>query len=125
MAKLEGFKKVAVIKYGCNSYHFAIYEDGNDYNVGDYVILSGSSIPEKISEIIRVEEAAERCKKNITAEVIGKIDISAFEKQRKEKEKLKKEMNKRKQEIQKILDDEYYASKDEVYAKMLKRYRSM
>ena len=50
MAKLEGFKKVAVIKYGCNSYHFAIYEDGNDYNVGDYVILSGSSIPEKISE---------------------------------------------------------------------------
>lgn len=126
--KLEGFTKVAVINYGCNSYHFAIYEDGNVYNVGDYVILSGYSAPSKISEIISIEEATERCKKNITAEVIGKIDISAFEKrveQRKEKEKLKKEMNKRKQEIQKILDDEYYASNDEVYAEMLKRYRSM
>ena len=126
--KLEGFTKVAVINYGCNSYHFAIYEDGNDYNVGDYVVLSGYSAPEKISEIISIEEATERCKKNITAEVIGKVDISAYEKrveQRKEKEKLKKEMNKRKQEIQKILDDEYYASNDEVYAEMLKRYRSM
>lgn len=77
--KLEGFTKVAVINYGCNSYHFAIYEDGNVYNVGDYVILSGYSAPSKISEIISVEEATERCKKNITAEVIGKIDISAFE----------------------------------------------
>lgn len=32
MAKLEGFSKVAVIKWGyCTQYHFAIYDDGNDY----------------------------------------------------------------------------------------------
>ena len=36
MAKLEGFSKVAVIKFGGNyPYHFAIYDDGTDYQVTD------------------------------------------------------------------------------------------
>lgn len=128
MAKLEGYSKVAVVKYGCCPYHFAIYDDGTDYNVGDMIILSGGSMPAKIEEIISVEEANERFKKSITAEVICKIDTSAYDervRKREEKEKLKKELNKRKQEIQKRLDDEYYASRDEVYAEMLKQYESM
>ena len=129
MAKLEGFSKVAVIKFGGNyPYHFAIYDDGTDYKVGDYVVLSGNSLNARIDEIISVEEAAKRSSKNITAEVIGRIDVSAYEKrveQRKEKEKLKKEMDKRKKEIQKKLDDEYYASKDETYAEMLRQYESL
>lgn len=129
MAKLEGFSKVAVIKYGGSyPYHFAIYDDGSDYQVGDYVVLSGSSTNAKIDEIISVEEAAKRSSKNITAEVIGKVDMSAYKKrveQRKEKEKLKKELDKRKKEIQKKLDDEYYASKDETYAEMLRQYESL
>ena len=40
MAKLEGFSKVAVVKQGGNEYHFAIYDDGFDYRVGDTVVLS-------------------------------------------------------------------------------------
>ena len=41
MAKLEGFSKVAVVNYGGYSdYHFAIYEDGVDYQVGDMVVTS-------------------------------------------------------------------------------------
>lgn len=125
MAKLEGFSKVAVIKYGAYPYHFAIYDDGNDYQVGDYVAFSNGSVPAKIVEIVSTEEATERYKKNITAEVIGKIDISAYEKrveQRGRKEELKKALDKRKKEIQKKLDDEYYASKDEEYAALLKEY---
>lgn len=129
MAKLEGFSKVAVIKFNSSfSYYFAIYDDGIDYQVGDYVVLSGTSPNAKIDEIISVEEAAIRCNKNITAEVIGRFDMSAYEKrveQRKEKEKLKKELDKRKKEIQKKLDDEYYASKDETYAEMLRQYESL
>lgn len=128
MTKLEGYSQVAVIKRGCCSYHFAIYDDGNDYQVGDMVVFSGESTPAKINEILTLEEAAERYKKNITAEVIGKVDISAYEKrveQRKQKEKLKKELDKRKKEIQKKLDDEYYASKDKTYAEMLKQYESL
>ena len=39
MAKLEGFSKVAVVNYGGYSdYHFAIYEDGVDYQVGDTLV---------------------------------------------------------------------------------------
>ena len=129
MAKLEGYSKVAVIKFGGNyPYHFAIYDDGTDYQVGDYVIVSANSPNAKIDEIISVEEAAKRSSKNITAEVIGRVDVSAYEKrveQRKEKEKLKKELDKRKKEIQKKLDDEYYASKDETYAEMLRQYENL
>lgn len=128
MGKLEGYSKVAVIKYGTYPYYFAIYDDGNDYQVGDMVVLSGSSTPSYITEIITPEEAGNRSGKNITAEVIGKVDISAYEKrveQRKQKEKLKKELDKRKKEIQKKLDDEYYASKDETYAEMLREYEGL
>ena len=129
MAKLEGFSKVAVIKFGGNyPYHFAIYDDGNDYKVGDKILVSGNSPIAKIDEIISVEEANVISSKNITAEVIGRVDTSAYDKrveQRKEKEKLKKEMDKRKKELQKKLDDEYYASKDETYAEMLRQYESL
>lgn len=130
MAKLEGYSKVAVVKYGCcqTPYFFAIYDDGIDYKVGDMCLFSGSSIPTKLVEVISVEEAANRTNKNITAEVIGRVDVSSYEKrveQRKEKEKLKKELDKRKKEIQKKLDDEYYASKDKTYAEMLRQYESL
>lgn len=128
MEKLEGFSTVAVIKFVCAQYHFAIYDDGNDYKVGDMVALSNNNHNAKIDEIISVEESRERYKGDITAEVIGKIDISAYEKRmarRKEKAELKKELDKRKKEIQEKLDDEYYASKDDVYAEMLKRYESL
>ena len=129
MTKLEGFSKVAVINYGGYSdFHFAIYEDGVDYQVGDIVVVSNGSELAKIKEIINLEEATKRFNKNITAEIIGRVDITAYNKrveQRKEKEKLKKEMDKRKKEIQKKLDDEYYASKDETYAEMLRQYESL
>ena len=130
MAKLDGFTKVAVIKFGGYNtlYYFAIYDDGNDYEIDDTVALSNGSPNAKISEIISAEEASTRYKNNITAEVIGRIDTSAYEKRvkhRKEKEELKKELDKRKKVIQKKLDDEYYASKDEAYAEMLRKYESM
>ena len=58
MAKLEGFSKVAVVNYGGYSdYHFAIYEDGIDYQVGDMVVCSNGSTPAKIKEIVDLEEA--------------------------------------------------------------------
>ena len=130
MAKLEGFSKVAVVKYGCcqTPYYFAIYDDGNDYKVGDMVVVSNGSTPTKIKEIIDLEKAERRFSKDITAEIVGRVDTTAYEKrveQRKEKEKLKKKLDKRKKEIQKKLDDEYYASKDETYAEMLRQYESL
>lgn len=130
MAKLEGFSKVAVIMFDNRyPYHFAIYDDGYDYQIGDKVVITGNNQSTgEIHEIITVEEAKNRHNKNITAEVIAKYDTSAYNKrveQRKAREKLKKEMDQRKKEIQKRLDDEYYASKDETYAEMLKQYEKI
>ena len=130
MAKLEGFSKVAVVNYGGYSdYHYAVYDDGVDYRVGDTVVTSTNGYTvAKIKEIVSLEEATKRFNKNITAEIIGRVDTIAYDKrveQRKEKEKLKKEMDKRKKELQKKLDDEYYASKDETYAEMLRQYESL
>lgn len=128
MPKLEGFSRVAVVEFGCREYHFAIYDDGTDYNAGDAVIVSGVTGVVKIKEIISAEECKERCKKNIISEVICKVDISAYEervKRRTEKAKLEKDLEKRRKEIQKKLDDEYYASKDDAYAEMLRRYSEL
>lgn len=129
MTKLEGFTKVAAIKYDNGLYyHFALYDDGVEYNVGDSVAVTGRSDIGKIEEIISVDEAAERFKKSIMAEVICKVDVSAYQKRvekRKEKEKLKKEIEKRKKEIQKRLDEEYYMAHDEEYAELVKRYSEL
>lgn len=130
MAKLEGYSKVAVINFGgFTDYYYAIYEDGINYQAGDTVVTSTNNYTVAIiKEVISIEEATTRINKNITAEVISKIDTAAYDKrveQRKEKEKLKKEMDKRRKEIQKKLDDEYYASKDKEYAEMLRKYESM
>jgi len=128
--KLEGFTKVAVVKMFSQSYHFAIYEDGFDYSVGDYILVTGvtTNQPHKIEEIISAEEAQERFSKSITAEVICKVDISAWEKRvekRKEKEKLLKEMEKRKKAIQKEIDMMFYAEKDAAFAELMNQYKEM
>lgn len=41
--KLAGFNKVAAIKQGYGTYHFAIYDDGFDYKPCDTVIVSGNN----------------------------------------------------------------------------------
>jgi hypothetical protein len=127
--KLEGFSRVAVLKFGTSRpYYFALYDDGTYYKIGDMVVVSGSSSPSVITDILTAEEAAEKTSLSITAEVIGRVDTTAYDRRvamRKEKEALKKEMAKRRGEIQKKLDDEYYASKDPEYVEMLKRYEEM
>lgn len=129
MAKLEGFTKMAVINYGgYTDYYFAIYDDGTDYQVGDLVVFSGLSKPARIKEIVDASEAMEKCKKNIIAEVIGKVDTSAYDERvamRKKKADLRKAMDKRKKELQMTLDDMYYAERDADYAELLKEYQNL
>ena len=132
MAKLEGYKKVAVIKLGCIDYHYAIYDDGTDYKAGDRVLVSGGASASwnntVISEIITAEEAHEKCKKNITAEVICKIDTSAYDKRvanRKEVEKLKKEMNKKISELDELNKYKYYAEQNPELEAMFNRLKEL
>ena len=99
MPKLTGYKEVAVIEIAGKDYHFAIYDDGQNYSVGDTVIVSGAARTgiREIKEIISIETAETRCAKGITAEVISKIDLLDYKKRveyRRAESNLKNEINK-------------------------------
>ncbi len=99
MPKLTGYKEVAVIEIAGKDYHFAIYDDGQNYSVGDTVIVSGAARTgiREIKEIISIEAAETRCAKGITAEIISRVDLLDYRKRveyRRAEAKLKNEINK-------------------------------
>ena len=134
MAKLEGYKAVAVTKEGCygKKYSYAIYSDGETYKVGDKIVVSGAN-----KDILTIEEilTPEECNRNITAEVICKVDTSAYDKrveERKEKAERKKEADKIKKQMDKMITEmdqtkryEMYASDNPELAEKLKAYKEL
>ena len=126
--KLTGYNKVAVIEIGGTDYHFALYDD--DIQVGDWVLVSGNCNARllMVKKVITKDEAKERFNKDITAEVICKVDLSAYDtrvENRKRAEKLRKEMDKRIAEMAEINKYAMYAEKDDKLAKMLAEYREL
>lgn len=132
MAKLEGYKAVAVTKEGYykKKYYYAIYDDGETYNVGDKILVSGAN-----KDILTIDDiiAPDECNVNITAEVICKVnvDTSAYDKrieERKEKAERKKEADKIKRQMDKMIlamDYEMYASNNPELAEKLKVYKEL
>lgn len=134
MAKLEGYKEVAVTKEGCygKKYSYAIYGDGEVYKAGDKIVVSGSN-----KDILTIEEilTPEECNRNITAEVICKVDTSAYDKrveERKEKAERKKEADKIKKQMDKMITEmdqtkryEMYANDNPELAEKLKVYKEL
>ena len=134
MAKLEGYKAVAVTKEGCygKKYSYAIYSDGETYKVGDKIVVSGAN-----KDILTIEEilTPEECNRNITAEVICKVDTLAYDKrveERKEKAERKKEADKIKKQMDKMITEmdqtkryEMYASDNPELAEKLKAYKEL
>ena len=98
MPKLTGYKEVAVIEIAGKDYHFAIYDDGQNYSAGDMVIVSGAARTDirEIKEIISIEAAETRCAKGITAEVISRVDLLDYRKrvEYRRESKLRNEINK-------------------------------
>ena len=131
MSKLTGYKQVAAIKQGCYIYYYAIFDDGRVYFPGDKVIVSGaaSGTVHTISEIIDAEEASIRMgKKNITAEVIGYVDTSAYDNRvakRKEAEELKKKMDHIIKEMDENNKYEMYAERNPELKEMLETYKKL
>lgn len=142
MGKLEGYYAVAVVKqnngyYREKDYHFAVYNDGNVYKAGDKVLVSGCTTdqPCVISDIISPDEAKERYTKQITAEVICKVNTSAYDKrveERKEAEKRRKEANKIKKQMDEIVKKmgetklyEMYSKENPELAEKLKEYKKL
>lgn len=131
MEKLTGFKKVAVVEIsngysGTKDYHFALYDES--IVCGDKVLVTGSATGQMwtVKDIIDYDE--EIIIKNITAEVICKVDTSSYDERcanRKKAEELRKQMDKKRKEIEARKDDEYYASLDEDYKAMLEQMKKM
>ena len=87
MAKLEGYYAVAVteqeleqvIGYNRRDYYYAIFDDGFKYDKYDNVLVSGANHTVlMIKDIITPEEAREKCEKDITEEVICKVDFDRY-----------------------------------------------
>lgn len=84
MAKLTGYYAVAVIEeVTCcckKDYYYAVFDDGNTYKAGDQVLVSGCDKDVlTIKEILTVPEAEVKYNKNITAEIICRVDTSAYD----------------------------------------------
>ena len=129
--KLTGYKQVAEIIQMGKPYYYAIYDDGRKYYPGDNVIVSGaaSGMVQKIEEIIDPEEAANRMgNKNITAEIVAYVDMSAYEERvekRKAAEKLKKVMDKVIKEMDENSKYEMYAERNPELKEMLETYKKL
>lgn len=128
MAKLTGFSKVAVIRQLNTDYQFAIYDDGYSYGSGSKVIVSGDNRIKVINEIISSEEAAEKFKGDITAEVICPVDTSAYDERvnrRRAANKLKEKMDNAIKKIDEEYKYEMYAEKNPDLKAMLDQYKEL
>lgn len=76
MTKLTGFNRIAVITVGYKDYEYALYND--DVKAGDTVIVTGAA-SDKILEVNKVIEVTDDLNvDHITAEVRGKVDLTAY-----------------------------------------------
>lgn len=141
MAKLEGYYAVAVTEEGTGyygmtkDYYYAIFNDGNTYAIGDNILVSGvNKNVLTIKNIITPEEAKEKGRKDITVEVICKVDTSAYDKRVKERKKAerKKEAGKIKKQMDEMITGmnqtkyyDMYASDNPELAEKLKMYKEL
>lgn len=128
MAKLVGFKKVAVIEMSGTNYYYALYDE--NINVGDTVLVSGAANGKllTVKDIVTTKESEEVFNKNITAEVMCKVNLSAYNtrvKNREEAEKIRKEMDKKIAEMDEMNKYVMYAERSPELMEMLTKYREL
>lgn len=133
MAKLTGYYAVAVIEeVTCcckKDYYYAVFDDGNTYKAGDQVLVSGCDKDVlTIKEILTVPEAEVKYNKNITAEIICRVDTSAYDQRienRKKAEKLKKDMDAVIKQMDVTKKYEMYAAENPELAALLDQYKEL
>jgi hypothetical protein len=133
MAKLTGYYAVAVIEEGTGyckkDYYYAVFDDGNTYKAGDQVLVSGCNKDVlTIKEILTVPEAKEKGRKDITAEIICRVDTSAYDQRvenRKKAEKLKKDMDAVIKQMDVTKKYEMYATENPELAALLDQYKEL
>ena len=127
MTKLTGYKKVASVKMSTGTYYYALYDE--TIVAGDSVLVSGAC--EKVvvvEDVLTLEEAKSVMKKEITAEVKCKVDLSAYEQRVQNRAKaaeLRKEMDKKIAEMDELNKYVMYAEKNPELATMLEAYQAL
>ena len=128
---LSGYYEVAETKQGYGTYYYAIFNDGNTYEKGDKILVSGANKEVlEITDVLTLDKAKIKGIRAITAEVIGKVvvDKSAYEariEKRKVTEKLKKELDQKMKQLDKIQKYEYFAKLDPEFAVLLNEYKKV
>ena len=133
MAKLTGYYAVAVIEeVTCcckKDYYYAVFDDGNTYKAGDQVLVSGCNKDVlTFKEILTVAVAEVKYNKNITAEIICRVDTSAYDQRvenRKKAEKLKKDMDAVIKQMDVTKKYEMYATENPELAALLDQYKEL
>lgn len=133
MAKLTGYYAVAVIEeVTCcckKDYYYAVFDDGNTYKAGDQVLVSGCNKDVlTIKEILTVPEAEAKFNKNITSEIICRVDTSAYDQRvenRKKAEKLKKDMDAVIKQMDVTKKYAMYAAENPELAALLDQYKEL
>ena len=125
---MEGFKNVAIVNllddYNKKDYGFALYDEDLKLITRDNQLVvtnargKDNRVLGTVKQIITVEEYG----KGVTAQVVGVVNMDAYNARIEEENRLK-EIAKKKAEIEKALDAEIKKRKDaEYYEKMAKEY---
>lgn len=132
--KMEGFNRIAIVNlledYSKKDYAFALYDTEHDllmksWNGEEITALvvtnaggKDKRVLGKVKRMVFVEEYG----KGVTAQVVGVVNMDAFNARVEEENRLK-EIAKKKAEIEKVLDAEIKKRKDaEYYEEMAKKY---
>lgn len=132
--KMEGFKNVAIVNLldDCNKkdYAFALYDEDVDllaktWNGEGYsglVVVNAKGKDNRFLGIVKQIMTVEEYDKSVTAQVVGVVNMDAYNARVDEENRLK-ELAKKKAEIEKVLDAEIKKRKDaEYYEKMAKEF---
>jgi len=125
---MEGFNRVAIVNLldDCSKkdYGFALYESewGNLQGPGELVVVNARGKDNRVLAVMKNVLSVEEYGKNVTAQVVGVVNMEGFNKREKEIQ-AKVELDKKKKEIESRLRAKIEKLKDaEFYERMAQEY---
>ena len=126
--KMEGFKNVAIVNllddYSKKDYGFALYDEDLKLitRENQMVVINARGKDNRVLGTVKQIMTVEEYGKGVTAQVVGVVNMDAYNARVNEENRLK-EIAKKKAEIEKALDAEIKKQKDsEYYEQMAKKF---
>lgn len=132
--KMTGFNRIAIVNlledYGKKDYAFALYDTEENLLINSWngegftslVVTNAGGKDKRVLGKVKLIMSVEEYGKGVTAQVVGVVNMDAYNARVDEENRLK-EIDKKKAEIEKALDAEIKKRKDaEYYEEMAKKY---